>query len=285
MWSAAYDTTYLINHVSKSTKLQLLKSANKLQKYCSLLPTLIYDLKVAQWPDLFSLSLSLSLCVCVYLYVCSRPTTANKSDFTLSLSLSLSLSLYIYIYIYIYIQSEKKFRIQSLRVCRGDKMKPFSNVTNIWQVLRFLARGPWRVWRRMVLQKLLKMLGNYITFIRDILPEMLENVPLQVRQRLWFQHDGAPAHFALHVRKYLNNVFLNRWNGRDGSVQWPPRSPNLTPMDFFIWGEMKCLVYKTLQKSWLPVWQKLQQLFVRDTFAHRYQLCINVNGQHFQQLL
>ena len=81
----------------------------------------------------------------------------------------------------IYIQGVKKFRIQTLRVCRGDKMKPFCYVTNIWQVLSFLARGPWRVWRSMVLQKLLKMLGNYIIFIRDILPEMLENVPLQVR--------------------------------------------------------------------------------------------------------
>ena len=39
----------------------------------------------------------------------------------------------------------KKFHIQTLRVCRGDKMKPFSCVTNIWQVLHFLARGPWRV--------------------------------------------------------------------------------------------------------------------------------------------
>ena len=47
-------------------------------------------------------------------------------------------------------------------VCRGDKTKPFCYVTNIWQVLRFLARGPWRFWRRMVLQKLLKMSSVYI---------------------------------------------------------------------------------------------------------------------------
>ena len=80
------------------------------------------------------------------------------------------------------------------------------------------------------------MLGNYIIFIRDILPEMLEDVPLQVSQRLWFQHDGAPAHFALDVREYLNNVFPNRWIGRGGPVQWPPRSPDLTHMDFFICG-------------------------------------------------
>ena len=89
------------------------------------------------------------------------------------------------------------------------------------------------------------MLGYYIVFIRDILPKMLENVPLQVRQRLLFQHGGALAHFALDVREYLNNVFPNRWIGRSGPVQWPLSSPDLTPMDFFIWGEMKCLVYET----------------------------------------
>ena len=90
------------------------------------------------------------------------------------------------------------------------------------------------------------MLGNYIIFIRDILPEMLENVPLQVRQLLWFQHDGDPAHFAHDVREYLNNVFSNCWIGRGGPVQWPPSSPDLTPMDFFTCGggEMRCLVYR-----------------------------------------
>ena len=158
-----------------------------------------------------------------------------------------------------------------MRVCRGDKMKHFCYVTNIWQVLRFLTRGPWRVWHRIVLQKLLKMLGNVIIFIRDILPQMLENVPLQARERLWFQHDGAPAHFALDVREYLNNVFPICWIGRGVLVQWPPRSPDLTPMDFFIWREMKCLVYETpvdTPESWLPVWQKFQQLFVRHNHLH-----------------
>ena len=59
-------------------------------------------------------------------------------------------------------QGVKKSHIQTLRVCRGDKTKPFCYVTNIWQVLGFLARGPWRVWCRMVLQKLLKMSSVYI---------------------------------------------------------------------------------------------------------------------------
>ena len=60
-----------------------------------------------------------------------------------------------------------------MRACTGDKTKPFCYVTNIWQVLCFLARGPWRVGRRMVwlystcrvmnvLQKLLKISSVYI---------------------------------------------------------------------------------------------------------------------------
>ena len=122
------------------------------------------------------------------------------------------------------------------------------------------------------------MLGNYIIFIHDILPEMLENVPLQVRQRLWFQHDGAPAHFALDVREYLNNVFPNRWIGRGGPVQCPPRSPDLTPMDFFIWGEMKCLVYETPIDTPEELVASMAEAaaIIRETqsFARRYQLCL-----------
>ena len=29
-------------------------------------------------------------------------------------------------------------------------------------------------------------------------------------------------------------------------VEWPPRSPDLTPCDFFLWGYLKNEVYKTL---------------------------------------
>ena len=28
----------------------------------------------------------------------------------------------------------------------------------------------------------------------------------------------------------------NRWIGRIGTVEYPPRLPDVTPMDFFLWG-------------------------------------------------
>ncbi|KAJ4442869.1 hypothetical protein ANN_04462 [Periplaneta americana] len=39
--------------------------------------------------------------------------------------------------------------------------------------------------------------------------------------------------------------FPRRWIGRTGSIRWPPRSPDLTSLDFFFWGFMKDRVYAT----------------------------------------
>ena len=63
-----------------------------------------------------------------------------------------------------------------------------------------------------------------------------------------FQQDGAPPHWSLNVRQYLNATLHTKWIGRAGNddcvlLHWPPRSPNLTPCDFFHWGYVKALVY------------------------------------------
>jgi hypothetical protein len=34
------------------------------------------------------------------------------------------------------------------------------------------------------------------------------------------------------------------WVGHDGPIPWPPRSPDITPLDFFLWGYVKDMVYK-----------------------------------------
>jgi len=40
-------------------------------------------------------------------------------------------------------------------------------------------------------------------------------------------------------------VFQDRWIGRRGHIEWPPRSPDLTSLDFFLWGYLKSKVYVT----------------------------------------
>jgi hypothetical protein len=68
----------------------------------------------------------------------------------------------------------------------------------------------------------LRLSGDiYLTFLQEILPELLEVVPLEVRREMWFQHDGAPAHFTNVVREYLDEAF--------GNMDWTWRPDNLAP--------------------------------------------------------
>ena len=62
---------------------------------------------------------------------------------------------------------------------------------------------------------------------------------------LIFQQDGAPPHWGLAVRAYLDTTYPGRWIGRGGPINWPPRSPDITPLDFFLWGYVKDQVYQT----------------------------------------
>jgi hypothetical protein len=54
--------------------------------------------------------------------------------------------------------------------------------------------------------------------------------------RILFQQDGEHPHYLEEVREYLNTRFPGRWIGRAAPIAWPPRSPDLTPLDVFLWG-------------------------------------------------
>jgi len=85
---------------------------------------------------------------------------------------------------------------------------------------------------------------SYLDFLQNELPKQLEDVPLATRIAMYFQHDGARSHYTRHVTQHLNDTFLNRWIGRGSTINWPPRSPNLTQLDFCLWGLMKNEVYR-----------------------------------------
>ncbi|GFT59748.1 putative transposable element [Trichonephila clavipes] len=60
---------------------------------------------------------------------------------------------------------------------------------------------------------------------------------------LWFQEDGATYHTARATIYLLKNTFGDRLISCFGPVNWPPRSCDLTPLDYFLWGYVKSLVY------------------------------------------
>ena len=105
----------------------------------------------------------------------------------------------------------------------------------------------------------------YEVFLRNELPDLLEDIPLMIWNQMYFQHDGTPPHYTRHVRDYLNESIPNRWLGRGGPVAWPPRLPDLTPLD----------------KRNHPnnTGSATQSLLMRA------ENCIAAGGGHFQQLL
>jgi hypothetical protein len=56
-------------------------------------------------------------------------------------------------------------------------------------------------------------------------------------------HGGAPPHFLRIVRQHLTQTYGEQWIGRGSPVSWPARSPDLNPLDFWLWGHLKALVY------------------------------------------
>jgi hypothetical protein len=80
----------------------------------------------------------------------------------------------------------------------------------------------------------------YCVFLQEVLPVLLEDTPLAVRD-MQFQHNGAPAHFSADPT--APQQFPDRWIGCGGPVSWPVRSLDLNPLDFFLWGtpERNCL--------------------------------------------
>ncbi|GFV54708.1 transposable element Tc3 transposase [Trichonephila clavipes] len=64
-----------------------------------------------------------------------------------------------------------------------------------------------------------------------------------VCNELWFQQDGATCHTARATIDLLKDTFGDRLISRFGPVNRPPRSCDLTPLDYFLWGYVKSLVY------------------------------------------
>lgn len=48
---------------------------------------------------------------------------------------------------------------------------------------------------------------NYLAFLQEVMPDILEEVPLAARNHVFYQQDGAPAHYRLIVLDWLNTNF------------------------------------------------------------------------------
>ncbi|KAJ4451228.1 hypothetical protein ANN_02688 [Periplaneta americana] len=111
-----------------------------------------------------------------------------------------------------------------------------------------------------------------------------------------FMYGKTDGNAALAHRSYQEK-YPDRRIGRGGPIAWPPRSPDLNPIDFYLWGYLKSLVYS----SPVPDMESLRNRIVADceeirntpgiwdrvrrAMRHRYEACIQAGGGHFEHLL
>jgi hypothetical protein len=83
--------------------------------------------------------------------------------------------------------------------------------------------------------------ARYVRMLENFLIPELHRFP--VHENTHFQQDGATSHTARVTMNLLKDLFPNRLINRNGEVQWPPRSPDLSSCDYFLWGYLKSTVF------------------------------------------
>lgn len=140
----------------------------------------------------------------------------------------------------------------------------------------------------------------YLNMINEqIVPEMMEAFDFNIfgdvlfEEQWWFQ-DGAGAHRRRDVMERLVQLFGNKVVALNRDVEWPARSPDLTPCDFFLWGYIKSKVYMTPPPDILALRERILNEFrvlkmdpamvIRAVgcMQTRANTCIERNGGHVE---
>lgn len=111
----------------------------------------------------------------------------------------------------------------------------------------------------------------------------------------WFQQDGATAHTSKASMQLLRKHFGNRIISRNSDFPWPPRSPDLTAPDFFLWGYLKQKVYinkphtltmlkKNIEEEITAIAQTMLVSTMRNVLK-RAEICKRSGGHHLKDII
>lgn len=111
---------------------------------------------------------------------------------------------------------------------------------------------------------------------------------------MWFQQDGCPAHSSLIARRVMDRLYSGRWIGRREPVAWPPRSPDLNPMDFFFWARIKDIVYRHRPTTRDNIMKRIRDacqllspeevLQATSSVKTRLRQCVHQGNRHYEHM-
>ncbi|CAK1579985.1 unnamed protein product [Parnassius mnemosyne] len=133
---------------------------------------------------------------------------------------------------------------------------------------------------------------RYRNMITDFLWPQLDGMDLD---NMWFQQDGATCHTAHETIDLLQQRFPEHIISRNSDVNWPPRSCDLTPCDFFLWGFVKSRVYANKPETIPELKSEIQRVIgeiqphlcakVMENFMKRVMACHRSRGGHLPDIL
>lgn len=133
---------------------------------------------------------------------------------------------------------------------------------------------------------------RYLTMIQEFFVPALGDLELD---SVWFQQDGATAHTDTDTMDFLRKAFPGRLVSPGGDVNWPERSPDLSPCDYFLWGFLKFMVYndrpQTLEDLQNNIRTEITNIPVHMlervdlNFRNRLKQCVDSGGQQLKDII
>ena len=120
-------------------------------------------------------------------------------------------------------------------------------------------------------------------------------MPDNVTSQLIFMQDGAPPHIYRPVKQLLTNFFGPRIISRHFPDQWPPRSPDMNPLDYWLWGYLKSKVFlqapRTTEELKEAIRKEISKINANQLtnavqhFKDRVSAVVENKGGHFEHLM
>ena len=114
------------------------------------------------------------------------------------------------------------------------------------------------------------------------------------RKGYYFMQDGASSHTTNANLEFLLSKFQGRVISNKTNIIWPPKSPDMNPLDFFLWGHSMSHIYRCQPRTLTDLkdmvgdfCQELDPDLVkkvcRSVFT-RAKICIQQKGGHFEHI-
>lgn len=135
---------------------------------------------------------------------------------------------------------------------------------------------------------------RYINMLQNFLqPELVRNPDYR---NMFFQQDGATCHTSHASMNVLRCLFPNRVISKNGDIQWPARSPDLSACDYFLWGYLKSRVFQSppprdireLKERIIEEVTRIPAATIRNVmtnFRTRLEECVRQNGGHLRDII